>query len=144
MAHFYSPSTGQWYDDRLSPEMPDDAVRVAPARKAELFAAQASGATIVPGTGGKPRAVRPEGVRPREQLLRAIKREANRRILTIAPVWRQLNDMRLPDNAPARSRTAAIDAVRAASEIIERDLAETDDAALPAFPVSEHPLWPEV
>ncbi len=144
MAHYFDPADGAWYDDRINHAIPVSAVRVPPARKAELFAAQATGATIVAGPGGKPRAVRPEGVRPREQLLRAIKREANRRILTIAPIWRQLNDMRLPDNAPARSRLAAIDAVRAASTLIERDLAETDDAALPAFPVGEHPLWPEV
>lgn len=53
-----------------------------------------------------------------EQQIGAIRAEAGRRIEAIAPIWRQLNDLRESSEAGA-ARFAAIDAVRAWSDALE-------------------------
>lgn len=68
----------------------------------------------------------------RQELVRAIKSAAARRIEAISPAWRQLNDMREPSESGA-ARFAAIDAVRAWSDDLERQaLAATTEQGLTA------------
>lgn len=138
MPMFFSAATGGFY--RPDAKLPADAVEISDAAHARLLAGQAAGRAIVPGKGGKP--VLADRVPMRAQLVAAIRREAARRIEAIAPAWRQLNDLRDPTPAAA-ARFAAIDAVRAASNLIEQDMAATEVPGLPAFPVVDHPLWPE-
>lgn len=53
-----------------------------------------------------------------EDAITAIKKEAERQILEIAPIWRQLNDLREP-TPEGDARLAAIDAIRAQSNADE-------------------------
>ena len=52
------------------------------------------------------------------EAIRAIKAEAERQILAIAPLWKQLNDIREP-SPEGNARLAAIDAIRAQSNADE-------------------------
>lgn len=124
-------------------QAPEGAVAITEARHAALLDAQAGGARIVAGKGGKPQVERsnPDAATRRDELARAIKREAARRIELVAPVWRQLNDARSPSPEGAR-RFAQVDAIRAASGEIEAALTSCKAAALDAFPIRENPLWP--
>lgn len=153
MAIHYSASRHTFLDDRIH-DLPADAVPVTRARHRALLDAQGSGATIVADDKGHPRISRPRVTSSilREQLTRAVKREAARRIEAIAPLWRQLNDLRArgPGAEPyadwpqdVRERFLAIDAVRAASGAIEDDIATLSLAALKALDVAGHPAWPE-
>lgn len=53
-----------------------------------------------------------------EDTIAAIKAEAERQILEVAPIWRQLNDIREP-TPEGDARLAAIDALRAQSNADE-------------------------
>jgi len=143
MSYLYSPSTGGFYrHDHCNP--PQDAVRITAARHAELMAGQAKGNAIIPSPRtGRPilRMPKRDATTRRAALVRAIKRDAARRIDMISPAWRQLNDMRDGSEA-GDARFARIDAVRAASGEIERLAAQALPSALEAFPVRDHPLWP--
>jgi hypothetical protein len=69
-----------------------------------------------------------------------VKREANRRIEAIAPVWKQLNAVRAAkQNDPL---FAAVDALRAASDAIEARLVTMTDAEAGAFDVATASEWP--
>lgn len=122
--------------------LPDDLVPITASRHAELMAAQAAGATITADAKGRPRAQLPDASDRRRQLRGAIRAEARRRITQISPLWRQLNDLREQTPA-ATARFARIDAIRAASTLIEQNLAEAPASALSTFPVATHLLWPE-
>lgn len=141
MTMLYSPATGGFYDPALTyPDgLPADAVEITAETHARLLAGQAAGRSIRAGKGGKP--VLADRIPPRVELAAMIRLEAARRIMAIAPVWQQLNDLRAPSPESA-ARFAAIDAVRTASNLIEQDLSETDTPGLPGFPVADHPLWP--
>ena len=140
---YYSPSTRGFYD--AAADRPEDCVEVAPARYRELFDAQALGVEIVPSETGTPVMDRPRtpsiGER-RALLIERVKYHAQRRIDQVAPLWRQLNDLRGP-GAEADARFAAIDAIRTASEAIEIEIAASDASALDALDIPNHPLWPE-
>lgn len=142
MTMLYSPAAGGFFDPALDYPggLPADAVEISAAKHAQLLAGQAAGRTIRPGKGGKP--VLADRVPTPAQLIAQIRREAARRIDAVAPVWRQLNDLRTPTPAAA-ARFAAINAIRAASDLIEQDLAATDTTGLRSFPITDHPLWPE-
>ena len=144
MTIFYSPSRRGFFDSDVHDAMPVDAKRITPARHRQLIAAQEQGAQIVPSDKGTPVINWPgnNAALRRAGTTAAIKRQARRRIEAISPPWRQLNDLRDPSAAGA-ARFAAIDAVRTASDLIERDLAQTASGALTDFPVSDHPHWPE-
>lgn len=144
MSLLFSPSTGGFYEKALSKKVPADAVAISKSLHAEMLAAQAAGATIVghPATG-QPMALAKSAEELRSRTVRAIRREAERRIIAVSPLWRQLNDQREPSEGAA-SRFAAIDAIRAGSGAIEALLAETADADLAAFPVADNPLWPAI
>ncbi len=143
MGLFYSAASGGFFDDQLheAEAIPSDAVIVSADRHRELMDAQALGATIGADSHGRPRAARPTVEARRAALIRRVKREAADRIAYIAPVWRQLNDQRSP-SPQAEARFAAIDAVRAASDAIEAEVATLSAAAIDAFPLTSHPLWP--
>lgn len=151
---FYSPSTGGFYPAAIFGRragrrgIPRDALRISTERHAELLAAQAAGAQIAPGPDGLPEAQAARAVDPREALIAIVKREARRRILAIAPAWRQRNDsadiamaaLQLHagmttniDPAPALERRAAVDAIRAASNRLELEIHALEAAELEAF-----------
>lgn len=144
MKIFYSPSLRGFFSPDVHDRMPADAKhRVSPKRHAELLEAQSQGAQIVPGKGGKPELLWPDRslATKRSAAVRSVKREAQRRIRRISPIWRQLNDLR--ESTPAgAARFAAIDAIRAASGTIEAEATKLDAAALAQFAVLEHPAWP--
>lgn len=142
MAMLYSPATGGFYDTAFeyADGLPADGVKITADQHARLLAGAAAGRTIRPGKGGKP--VLADRVPTPAQLIAQIRREAARRIELIAPLWRQVNDLHNPSPA-ATARFAAIDAVRAASNLIEQDLAATDTPGLRSFPITDHPLWPD-
>ena len=77
----------------------------------------------------------------RAALVRRVKREAARRIEAIAPIWRQMNDGRWP-TVEGTARFAAIDAIRAASNTIEAEIAGASAKDLKAIDLANHPLWP--
>lgn len=61
--------------------------------------------------------------RDREDAIRAVKKSAEEQILAIAPIWRQLNDIREP-TPEGDARLAAIDAIRAQSNAAEAAILE--------------------
>lgn len=142
MAILFSPATGGFYDTAFeyADGLPADGVEITADQHVRLLVGAAAGRSIRPGKGGKP--VLADRVPTAAQLIAQIRREAARRIDAVAPVWRQLNDLRSPSPAAA-TRFAAIDAIRAASNLIEQDLAATDTPGLSSFPITDHPLWPE-
>ncbi|WP_288804059.1 hypothetical protein [uncultured Novosphingobium sp.] len=140
----YAPSTGGFYDTDLHDSVPDDALEVTNELRAQLMDAQAAGAQIaLSAETGLPEALSPldDVENRRAALVRRTKAEAERRILAISPVWRQANDLRAPC-PDAEARFTAIDAVRAASNAIEAELAAAEPDALAAWPVADNPLWP--
>lgn len=142
---FYSASTRGFHDPALGP-VPIDAVSITTNRHAMLLEQQSAGGQIVPGPDGHPRIERPAGptvAAQRARQIARVKREATRRIEIVAPLWRQLNDVRAPKSAGARERFAAIDAIRAASDVIERAIAAMTGAQIAALDVAGHPAWPE-
>lgn len=144
MKLFYSPSLRGFFSPDVHDPMPDDAVhRVTPARHRELMAAQEQGAVIEPGPKGGPVLRWPDRSAParRERLVAAVKREARRQIRAVSPIWRQINDLRQPCPA-GRRRFVEVDAIRAASEAIESEIARLPAGALDAFDVAQHSAWP--
>jgi hypothetical protein len=144
MTLYYSASIGGFLDSAIHDSLPDDAKRISRAHHHELLEAQSGGAIIAPDAKGRPIAttlVAIDAKAERARLLTLVKRHAARRITAISPIWRQLNDMRAPDDVTA-ARFAAIDAVRAASTLIENELAGLAVDQLEAFDPSTHPLWP--
>lgn len=141
MALFYSAAAHGFFDDAIHPDLPDDAVPISAERHRELLAAQAIGAIITADNSGNPRASRPSLDARRTSALLRVKREAARRIEAIAPLWRQLNDQRAP-TPESTARFTAIDAIRAASNLIEADVVDLPAAALDALDIAAHPLWP--
>ena len=139
--HYFDPATGGFFDRRLGTP-PTTAQPITAAQHAELLAAQAAGAVIVGGAGGRPRAQAPSAARRRDTLARAVRIEAARRIEAVSPLWRQLNDLRAGGEDAAR-RFGHIDAIRAASDLIVDQVTELPASALAQFAVRDHPLWPE-
>ncbi|WP_311270843.1 hypothetical protein [Sphingobium sp. WCS2017Hpa-17] len=143
MAIFYSASTPGFFDDQIHATLPADAVPVTDEQHQQLLTAQSEGAAIGADSDGNPRARAASLTiaQRRATAVRQVKREAARRIEAVAPMWRQLNDQRAPSDAGA-ARFAAIDAVRAASDAIEAEIAGAAKAALVALNIAHHPLWP--
>ena len=141
---FFSPSTRGFYRKGVHRSIPDDAHALSERRYKQLIAAQARSGSIRIDRAGRPVAARVAGASERRaDLVAQIQAEARRRIEAISPPWRQMNDLREPSPSGA-ARFAAIDEIRAASTLIEQDLAETAVGALGNFPIADHPLWPEI
>lgn len=146
MAEYYSPSAGGFFIDGINARIPEDAIALKPGQHAALLQAQAEGKQIGLDARGRVRALAPKAslTDRRTRLLAAVKREAERRILLIAPVWRQLNDLRATglDLASATVRRERIDAVRAASDALEQAIATMSAAAIATFDVTADDHWP--
>lgn len=142
MAIYYSATAHGFFDSAIHAVIPEDAVQIRPARHRQLLAAQADGARIEADANGRPRTRRASSDEKRSQLLRQAKREAARQIATISPLWRQMNDMRAPGPA-ADARFAAIDAIRAASALIEQQIASASADQLAALDIAAHDAWPK-
>jgi|LUMV01.1.fsa_nt_gb hypothetical protein len=126
----------------LRRQAPAGAVEIEDARHRELLDAQAEGKEIYTGEDGSPRYRQqhiPAADR-REAMARIIRAEARRRILLVSPEWRQMNDLREPSEEGA-ARFIAIDAIRAASNKIEIQLADTPASELDDFQIRANPLW---
>jgi len=165
MKRFWSAQTGGFYFEGVNASIPADAVEITPARHRELLDAQARGARLSSDTAGRPVSAMPRppsAAQLRAERAAGIRTEAERRILAVAPLWRQSNDnaalaqelMNRIDGlaspaeltaevAAAVTRRAWINAIRAASDLIEADLAGLTAAQLAAFDVAADPRWPE-
>ena len=124
--------------------IPADAVQVTPAKRDQLLQGEAGGKIITADPAGKPSLLdRVIGAADRRaQLVAAVKREAARRIDAVSPIWRQLNDARA-GGSDAEARFAQIDAIRAASQQIEADIAAAKSADVVDFAITENTNWPE-
>ncbi|PZO91516.1 MAG: hypothetical protein DI623_03065 [Sphingomonas sanxanigenens] len=151
---YFSASAGGFFDEAVhGAAIPSDAVPVTSARHAELIAAQAGGAAIVAGKGGRPRIARaPATIAHRRMTaITSARREAQRRILAIAPLWRQANDNAAialealtgaaRDVDAALDRRHRIDALRDCSDALEAAIALMDAAALDALQIADDAHW---
>lgn len=137
-----------FYDSQIHGDaIPEDATYVSPARFDELMAAQAAGASIVSSEVGNPVLANVPSTSlaaARAQKIGQTKAEALGRITAIAPLWQQINDLRNIAAPEVLARFADIDAVRAASTLIEAEIAAAPDAsALEALAIADNALWPE-
>lgn len=140
----FSPSTGGFYLQGISSTIPEDAMPVRPSTHARLL--QHGGAHIgVCPNSGRPISIAPKATLAdrRADLTRKCRAEARRRILTVSPMHRQINDLRAPSDEGAR-RFAAIDAIRAATALIIEQIEKAPASSLAEFPISSNPLWPEL
>lgn len=155
---FFSPSTLGFYTREIHADaMPADVVAITPARHLQLLEGQAAGATIVMGKHG-PSLARPKIslAHNRAAALLAVKREARRRILAIAPYWRQLNDLNTIascaigqfDGPAGRAKIEAavgrrreIDQLRAASDRLEARVAAMSAEQLAGFNPGDDLNW---
>lgn len=139
----YSASARGFFDSDLHRQIPDDAVTVSARRYAALLAGQAEGNEIVPDVRGRPqlRSLQPQTIEAATAAcVHAIRQEAARRIDQRFPVWKQINALREHRDPGFHE----IDAIRAASNLIESQMRELKDtAAILAFDVAASPLWPE-
>lgn len=150
MTKFFSPSTGGFYDAALHAAMPGDVIEITAAEHRALLDRQSEGGTIAANGDGIPVATIPRvtiGDR-RARLMSEVRSEASRRILAVAPIWRQINDVR--DLAAADTaqhdailaRIAAIDAVRAASDVLEAAIVAMNSTQLAALDPADSTHWP--
>ncbi len=120
--------------------IPDIAVELTAKRYRELIEAQReTDSQIVAGEDGRPVLLRPSIASRRELAVRMVKLEAGRRIAAFFPVTAQVNAMRL--GLTDDPRFAVIDAIRAASNLIEQDIEQCSEPEM--FPIDDNPLWPE-
>ena len=140
MAKFYSRSRRGFYDDTVQ-AIPADGLPVTDAAYAQLLTDQANGAQILPTAEGAPYARFPTAAEKRERLAAATRAEASRRISAVAPLWKQLNDLR-SQTPEGDQRFASIDSIRAASDQIETDIGATSEANLDTFDISTNVHWP--
>lgn len=139
MTYWFSPSTGAFGLDAWGKKKrPADALSISPRQHARLFPRGEPQREIEPGPDGFPRWKLLDPAETKEAVRVGIKREAHRRIEAIFPLTAQINSLRLGKTDDPRF--ADIDVIRAASNMIEQDLANSDDATI--FPISDHPLWP--
>lgn len=133
-------------------DLPEDAVPISDKRHRELLEANALGRPIISDRNGRPRVDPNHGKSPHHRAAQLVKVEARRRILAIAPLHRQSNDNALlaiaalaghlsEEAAAALDRRTRIDAIRAASNAIEAQLADVSPLDLLDFDASNHPLW---
>ncbi|HEX8381391.1 MAG TPA: hypothetical protein VF619_12690, partial [Allosphingosinicella sp.] len=154
----FSPSRGFQPNNTPAALRGEGAVKITRRRHRELIAAQETGAIIVVGDDGRPKIRRPRDTEAarRRFALQLVKQEARRRILEIAPGWRQANDNAAiaqaalehailgeisADFIPALDRRRAIDAIRAASSRLEAQITTMSAAELEAFDVGAEANW---
>lgn len=126
--------------------IPESAVKISARQHAQLIEGQAAGKVITATRSGKPKLADPviDPAQRRALLVKAVKREARRRIEAVSPLWRQLNDMRgAGSDAQAQERFDRIDTIRDAARLIEEAIADAPAAHLADFPVTDNICWPE-
>ncbi|KNH02617.1 putative tail fiber assembly protein [Qipengyuania citrea LAMA 915] len=154
MTKRYSPSTGGFYETELhGASIPADAVYVAPARHAELLAAQAQGATIQASSAtGNPviaAAPSPDHAALVAAAQMAAHCEADKRIHAVMPLTRQVAILRqqavsgMPFDEATRAAFAAIAAIEAAAQTIVDEIEHRSIDELRTWAARENPLWPE-
>jgi hypothetical protein len=121
-------------DDAVHPSIPTGAVRITTAVFQRMLAARSEGREILADADGKPKA----GPKPvetiadlRTRMIARVKAESGRRISIASPIWKQINDMALLgsaatnlEKAPPLARSAAVDAIRTASNVLEARIAK--------------------
>lgn len=124
---------------------PAGAVKITDARHGQLLEALGEGHSVVAGKGGKPaiKKAKADIATLRADAVRRVKAEAKRRIVKVAPIWRQINDMRFT-SPEGEARFAQIDAIRAASDEIEAFAADLTAAQLRDYDIAKSPFWPEI
>ncbi len=155
MTEYFSPLRGGFFDDRFNPEIPADAIALVPGQRQSLFEALNRGDTVTATKSRKLKTSRPriDLDLMRNRMHAAVKREASRRILAIAPMWQQLNDLRAlaadqleqgeeATRAGALARGASIDAVRAASNALDAAIDTMGTRALAQLDVTSACHWP--
>lgn len=145
MTIFYSPSQRGFFHTDLHTDLPDDGVEIDADLYGELLCAQELGARIEPcPKTGRPLMIVPGDTENdrRSAIRAAVHAQARRRIMSISPLWRQLNDIRHPSPA-ADARFTAIDAIRASGDRIEDQLMEAGVSKPDHSMISTHPFWPE-
>jgi hypothetical protein len=163
---YYSAACGGFFHEALHTALPEDAVRIAALRHAELMTAQSEGRQIIADARGRPvlAPLRVPGLEElRAQATRALDAEAERRILGVASLARQSNDNALiaqaalaqttlvqasgkpvPEGlAEALARRAAIDALRTIATRIAAQIATMPAANLTGFDAALPRLWGE-
>lgn len=149
MALFFSPATATFHDDKLG-TVPAGSVAITPQRHAELLAARSHGHTVEAAANGSPcvrRRARPTLLTTRASAIAAVKRQAARRIEDVAPLWRQLNDLRAatasiePLPLAGIDRFIEIDRIRAISNQLEAAIAGMTAAQLAPFRPSADHHW---
>jgi hypothetical protein len=154
----YSPSTRGFYDSEVHEEIPSDGVALTRTQYEALLAAQAGGKTIVM-SGGTPVAAAPPAptlAQARAVAVARMRAEGARRMLVVAPMWRQSNDNGLIamaayqiasedvttiDIASALQRRGAIDVLRARGDQLEATIAAMTEAQLAAFDPTLDSHW---
>ncbi|RSU45815.1 hypothetical protein [Sphingobium yanoikuyae] len=151
---FFSPGACAFFTPALHGDaVPADAVAITADAHRALIDGQSQGRAIIADDDGHPclaPVVQPTLAQLRAQAIARTKREAARRIEAVAPLWRQMNDIRDRDAGTATYaeaqaaaiRFAVIDAIRAASNAIEADIATATAKTLKAIDLAAHPLWP--
>ena len=141
MTHWYSPSRrGFGLIIWGKKKRPKDAIDISAEEHAALFPPGQPTREIETGPDGKPRWKLASIDDQRADAIFAVKAEAKRRIEAVLPLHKQMNAMRVggPDADAAFQK---IDAIRAASNLIEKDIA---DSEMPLdVPVTDHPAWLE-
>lgn len=139
---FFDPTTGWFLGSKTHKgKIPDNAVPISAKLHRDILAeCQATpGGTIIADADGNPVVAKPDKAPRFEAVKSLIKREAGRRIALIFPITAQMNAMR--EGRHDEPLFAAVDAIRAASDMIEQDLSNSDEPD--DFPIADHPLWPE-
>lgn len=150
----YSALTGGFYHIGIHSRLPHDVVAVSVATHARLMRAQAAGGRIVP-RNGRPAIARAseDAIGLQHAAARAqIDNEARKRIIAIASLEQQSNDNaalaiaalagELSEEASAAlDRRTRINAVRAASNALEAQLATLSSDQLVDFDATGDLLW---
>lgn len=151
---YWSPSSGGFYHADVHTRMPDDVVEITAERHRELLVANAAGHAIV-DLHGLPAVAPPKRIDIadlRRRAVAAVKVEASRRIRAVASLELQSNDnaaLALAAIAGAMSDVATaaldrrerIDALRARSNLLEREVMALKGHALATFDPSLDSHW---
>jgi hypothetical protein len=130
---YYSATCGGFFHEALHTALPEDAVRIAALRHAELMGAQSEGRQIIADARGRPvlAPVRVPGLEElRAQAIRALDAEAERRILGVASLARQSNDNALIAQAAL---------AQASGKPAPEGLAQRSPGARPSTPCAPSP-----
>lgn len=161
MGLFYSPSAGGFFDTSIHGlGVPADGVSLTAEQHRALLQAQEEGKLICHDDQGRPYAAAPSTPKleeRRQMALRRIRAETRRRILAVATLEQQANDnaaiamqalqiaqtgASTLDAAPAVDRRTRIDALRAAGNALESEIAGMKARELTGLDIASATHWP--